>query len=692
MMEDTNSCKTHESMMNNPEYQELKELEVRSRAKFLEEFSIEQLKDLSGIELLRKMFYSDIKDYGSLSYHLEHNRDIRKLFGSIMGGSAYKFGLFYHTKRNCWTGGSSHNPNYYTEEDAIQEGERIRDMLVIGSNVIESYFPLESVEDYAALYNDLLEIELFDQLKIWVMKYYHMIYPEWFAPCYTEESIHKYLRQLGDVPDDNRFVAWGQLSLALRREGINDPVMVYLDMIQQGSSEDDTNTLGDNNNTLRYWLFNTRDSWNQFHDEGILGVDFEPLGDLSQYGSKEEMKDRFRELVDPSRTYRNTAHASWQFANEIKVNDVVFVKKGKNLIGRGVITSDYKYDESRQSFKNFRNVDWTHDVVYPCPEGFTSKVLTDITPYVDSVQKINALYDVGEDDDRDDAIVDLPVYTKDDFLNDVFIDEVEYNRLVNLIRNKKNIILQGAPGVGKTYAAKRLAYSIMGVKDADRVSMVQFHQSYSYEDFIMGFRPSESGFELKKGAFYNFCKKAEIDDENEYFFIIDEINRGNMSRIFGELFMLIENDKRGQSLQLLYSNEMFSVPRNVHIIGMMNTADRSLALLDYALRRRFSFYELNPGFDSRGFMRLKESISDERFDRLISCVKDLNKTISMDDSLGSGFCIGHSYFCIKEYDSKKDFILSNIVEYDLIPMLKEYWFDEPQKVRNWSDSLRNSIR
>ena len=121
--------------------------------------------------------------------------------------------------------------------------------------------------------------------------------------------------------------------------------------------------------------------------------------------------------------------------------------------------------------------------------------------------------------------------------------KIDYTRLVGLLRNKKNIILQGAPGVGKTYAAKRLAYSMMGVKDVERVMMVQFHQSYSYEDFIMGFRPSATGFELKKGAFYNFCKKAEVDSDNEYFFIIDEINRGNLSKIFGELFMLIENDK-----------------------------------------------------------------------------------------------------------------------------------------------------
>ena len=175
--------------------------------------------------------------------------------------------------------------------------------------------------------------------------------------------------------------------------------------------------------------------------------------------------------------------------------------------------------------------------------------------------------------------------------------------MVGALESKKNIILQGAPGVGKTFISKRLAYSIMGVKDVERVMMVQFHQSYSYEDFIMGYRPSSNGFVLKTGAFYNFCKKAQDDTDNKYFFIIDEINRGNLSKIFGELFVLLEADKRGSrnKLQLLYSDELFYIPENVYIIGMMNKADRSLAMMDYALRRRFSFIDIAPGFESDGF-------------------------------------------------------------------------------------------
>ena len=295
-------------------------------------------------------------------------------------------------------------------------------------------------------------------------------------------------------------------------------------------------------------------------------------------------------------------------------------------------------------------------------------------------------------DSDDEQEITYQEYTVENFLDDVYMPEEDYTRLVGLLRNKKNIILQGAPGVGKTYAANRLAYSMMGVKDVERVMMVQFHQSYSYEDFIMGFRPSATGFELRKGAFYNFCKKAEKDSDNEYFFIIDEINRGNLSKIFGELFMLIENDNRGNALQLLYSDEKFAVPKNVYIIGMMNTADRSLAMLDYALRRRFAFFNIKPGFETPGFSEYRKALDNEKFNKLISCVESLNREISDDESLGEGFCIGHSYFCNLQPDTIDDSWLYGVVEYELIPLLKEYWFDEPMKVKDWSEKLRSTIK
>ena len=283
-------------------------------------------------------------------------------------------------------------------------------------------------------------------------------------------------------------------------------------------------------------------------------------------------------------------------------------------------------------------------------------------------------------------------YTEKDFLSEVYMAKEEYEILADVLKSKKNIILQGAPGVGKTFVAKRLAYSVMGEKDENRVMMVQFHQSYSYEDFIMGFRPSAEGFELKKGSFYNFCKKAEKDSAKEYFFIIDEINRGNLSRIFGELFMLIETDKRGTELQLLYTDEEFSVPANVYIIGTMNTADRSLAMLDYALRRRFAFIDLKPGFKTERFVSYRGGLASEKFNRLIACVESLNGAITADENLGEGFCVGHSYFCNLSPETVTDRKLQAIVEFEIIQLLKEYWYDEPSKVHDWSNNLRSAIK
>ena len=449
--------------------------------------------------------------------------------------------------------------------------------------------------------------------------------------------------------------------------------------------------------TVRYWLYAPGEGscmWDEFYTSGIMAIGWGEIGDLSTFDSKDAMKIKMREVIDESLSYKNAAHATWQFANEMKIGDIVFVKKGMHqIIGRGVVMSDYEYDDTRDDeYKNIRQVDWTHNGEWPHPGQAVMKTLTDITSYTDYVEKLNSLFEDETEEDAEDVEKTYPPYTKEDFLSEVFMPEEEYEKLSGILRIKKNIILQGAPGVGKTFAAKRIAFSMMGVKDVERVMMVQFHQSYSYEDFIMGFRPSTDGFELKRGAFYNFCKKADIDGDNDYFFIIDEINRGNLSKIFGELFMLIENDKRGVSLQLLYSDEKFSVPKNIYIIGMMNTADRSLAMLDYALRRRFAFFEIKPGFTTDGFREYRMSLENEKFDKLIACVESLNNVISNDESLGDGFCIGHSYFCNLLPDTIDDQVLSGIVEYELIPLLKEYWFDEPTKVKDWSSNLRSAIK
>ena len=469
---------------------------------------------------------------------------------------------------------------------------------------------------------------------------------------------------------------------------------------KEATQSEQSSAFGDINvNAPHSWVFAPGEGavmWEDFYAKGIMALGWSEAGNLTRFKTKDEIKEALQANLKPDAPFLHPKLMLWQFVHDMKPGDIVFAKKGRSeIIGRGVVESDYMYDETAGHYPNIRKVKWTHKGSWKAPEMLAMKTLTDLTNYKESVEKIAALFET-----EDFQIVDeppqitYPPYRTEDFLAEVYIGEDAYNNMVELLRYKKNIILQGAPGVGKTFIAKRLAYSMMGVRDASRVTMVQFHQSYSYEDFIMGIRPTGNGFDVKEGVFYNFCKKAEGDSDNDYFFIIDEINRGNLSKIFGELFMLIENDKRGDrnKIQLLYKDELFFIPENLYIIGMMNTADRGLALLDYALRRRFGFFDLFPAFSSESFKAYQESLDNRKFDRLIDTVEELNRYIKNDDSLGEGFCVGHSYFCNLSPGDVMDAKLSLLVEHEIIQLLKEYWYDEPKNVRDWSEKLRSAIK
>lgn len=658
----------------------------KERDEFLQEYPLSRLKALSALEYCLGTEQS--KD--SLSYKLEFGKYKHTGFG-IGGGSARKHGVFYSRNEDCYRHGTDPVDDidefwpkfrdemfrFLTDSGsadqpvALEDYPLLQGMAMILTKLLCLYYP----DKYFTIgsYNVLKDL----------MDYFHYEYDSGMRCHQLNFYFNRNIRK--DVP------AFGQVSDLY----IGRTAWLFIDGKPWSQKKPDNSVLGDDYvEKKRYWLYSPGEGamlWEDCYEKSIMAIGWDEIGDLSRYSSKTEMKEAMKEQIDPEKSYTMAAHATWQFAHEMKRGDIVFAKKGRStVIGRGVVTSEYLFDETRADNKNIRKVNWTHKGEWPHPGQAAMKTLTDITSYTDYVEKLNAIFESDEIDDVEVDEVIYPSYDKAKFLEDVYMDEASYDTLVGLVLNKKNVILQGAPGVGKTFAAKRLAYSVMGVKDPNRVMMVQFHQSYSYEDFIMGFRPSESGFELKRGAFYNFCKNAEIDSENGYFFIIDEINRGNLSKIFGELFMLIETDKRGVELQLLYSDEKFSVPGNVYIIGMMNTADRSLAMLDYALRRRFAFYEMKPGFGTEGFRKYRTDLHSTRFDKLIQCVEQLNVAIAGDESLGEGFCIGHSYFC--NLGEVTDQALAGIVEYEIIPLLKEYWFDEPVKVKNWADRLRSAIK
>ena len=277
-------------------------------------------------------------------------------------------------------------------------------------------------------------------------------------------------------------------------------------------------------------------------------------------------------------------------------------------------------------------------------------------------------------------------YTDADYLSQVFMDAADLAELKALLKRKKNLILQGAPGTGKTFAAKRLAWTMMGCKDSTRIQQVQFHQSTTYDGFVYGYRPNaDGGFETVPGAFVEFCRKASSRPSEDFFFIIDEINRANISKVLGELLMLIEADHRGESIILPVSGESFFVPPNVFIIGMMNTADRGLALIDYALRRRFAFFEMEPALKNDRFEK-QAAVSGEKMTSLVYAVIKLNDVIEGETSLGRGFRIGHSYFCPDADGNPID--PASVVKYELAPLVEEYWFDDEKRAHAEIDKLK----
>jgi 5-methylcytosine-specific restriction enzyme B len=281
----------------------------------------------------------------------------------------------------------------------------------------------------------------------------------------------------------------------------------------------------------------------------------------------------------------------------------------------------------------------------------------------------------------------------------VFLTEEELRQILSRLESKKAMIIQGPPGVGKTFLARKLAFALMKEVDSERVEMVQFHQSYSYDDFVRGYRPIEGkagSFGLQNGVFYNFCQRAISDPDHEYVFIIDEINRGNLSQIFGELLMLIEADKRGPAfaVPLVYRNPeepRFYVPQNLYLMGLMNLADRSLAMVDYALRRRFVFVTLRPQYESKLFQDwlLERGMKPSLVELIVHHMSELNRSIRDDPLLGENYQIGHSYFTPRgdDFASLDEDWYRAIIHTEIAPLLREYWFDNPHKAEEMETRL-----
>lgn len=580
--------------------------------------------------------------------------------------------------------------------------------------------------------------------------------------------------------------------------------------------------------------------WEECMSHGIISIGWDEIGDLTQYETREEVREALTEEIGGESGFKNNSLAIWDFVKSIRVGDVVYAKQGMGrILGWGVVKSEYYFDTMRDEHRHVRKVEWknTREVSLPESCRIPLKTLTNVDGHPKFLEFVKSFYEEDETgvveidpalrqhwwlnasprvwDFKDlpiggteeytaynekgnkrqkfkyfeqvrpgDIVVgylttpvkqivsiceitkgmketkgrgfefkktedlskpvsweelqampqlkdcepvinnqgslfkltneeyeflrslfdereDLPSvepYTREQALEELFLGEKEFDQILALLRRKKNIILQGPPGVGKTFVARRLAYAMMQVKDEDRAPMIQFHQSYAYEDFIQGYRPDgKGGFFLKNGTFHTLCRQAQRDSTRDYFLIIDEINRGNLSKIFGELMMLMEGDKRGSNyaLQLAYSespDDTFFIPENLHIIGTMNTADRSLALVDYALRRRFAFITLKPEFSSGKFTKLllDKGADQSLVQLIIQRMSSLNELIREDaHNLGWGYTIGHSFFCPVGGALPDQDWFEEVVEFEIAPLLREYWVDDESRAEDELKKLRS---
>lgn len=645
---------------------------------FTDKFSIDLLKQFSGEEMLNALYYTSNSNNDSLCWWLEFHPQIKKYFGSIAGGSSFKFGLFQRKTDNIWVTGSPKNPLELTLEEAIQVGTDIRDSLVKGAEIIDAFGDLVTVEDYEKLDDGLNKAIGKYASFAWFHKYYHMIYPTKLSPWHSTEWQSHILYGFGIKPSDKYYARSGQLTM----------IANYADLSTVHFSNAAYNKFGDIKHFFRIGTSNGDESkFNDWEKAKIVAIGWNNIGTLENYVQGDSLNRK--EISDALEIayYSDNKSLASRKAGELSnfygtTADTVFVAMdGERLIALGDNVGNYYFD-NRWSFAHRKSIKWHHcftdeDRLPNKAEGLR----TSCYPISDANNLI-FLYNKYYNSCETEVIEEVEE-----------IKVIQRNPRVNII-HPLNQIIYGAPGTGKTYSSIDYALAIAEHRPVDlskktseerksimskyeelvktgRITFTTFHQSYGYEEFIQGIRPDSSSgsvsFKKVDGIFKKIADKAINDETNDYVIIVDEINRGNISKIFGELITLIEEDKRcGELNQLsvtLPLGDNFTVPNNLYIIGTMNSADKSISLIDTALRRRFAFIEMAPN---------EEVIDDSILKGILSTLNAyLKKELRSTDLL-----IGHSFFIGKTVEA-----LGDIMNRNIIPLLYEYFYDDEAKVK-----------
>ena len=424
--------------------------------------------------------------------------------------------------------------------------------------------------------------------------------------------------------------------------------------------------------------------------QGKIFIGWHKAGDLSKFNNSNEISDHLIELGILS----SKKHPTFinYFVNTIKPGDLVIMPfKKTDTVAIGKVSGDYSYDPDEDGhFPNSRPVKWIEKTIQLPPQIRLPQYTVSRVKQKDALDFVHGVVDNKPYQQEDD-------YTIENLATDCFLDRSKLEKILDRLQTKKNLILQGPPGTGKTWLAKRLAFVLIGRKDNSKVKALQFHPNLSYEDFVRGWRPAGDGrLELVDGPFLQIAEAARKEPTEKYVIVIEEINRGNPAQILGELLTLLEADKRNadEALELCYSKgdgERFFIPENLYVIGTMNIADRSLALVDLALRRRFAFVDLEPVFGEpwENWVHDKFNIDLKTLSEIETRINLLNDEISNDPDLGPQFRIGHSYVTPANGTVIEDAYdwFRQVVNTEVGPLLDEYWFDNLDKAKKAKEAL-----